>query len=105
TARGGIHDEPALAAALESGHIAGAGLDVWDMEPPRHDDPLLRFENVIASPHTAGVTRESRRNMARIAAEQVLTILDGRRPPRLLNPAVWPRYVERYEAVLGRKPM
>ena len=104
TARGGIHDEPALVEALASGHLAGAGLDVWDVEPPVPEHPLLRFENVIASPHTAGVTRESRRNIARIAAEQVLAILDGRRPPRLLNPEVWPRYAERFAAAFGRPP-
>ena len=60
TARGGIHDEEALAAVLERRGIAGAGLDVWDPEPPRPDHPLLRFDTVIASPHTAGVTHEAR---------------------------------------------
>ncbi len=104
TARGGIHDESALAEALATGHLAGAGLDVWDVEPPVPEHPLLRFENVIASPHTAGVTRESRQNMARIAAEQVLDVLDGKRPPRLLNPEVWPRYAERFAALCGRRP-
>ena len=52
--------------------IAGAGLDVWDKEPPAADHPLLQFDNVIASPHTAGVTREARTNMGKIAAEQML---------------------------------
>ena len=63
TARGGIHDEAALVDALASGHLAGAGLDVWAKEPPDPDHPLLRFDNVLASPHTAGVTHESRHNM------------------------------------------
>ena len=104
TARGGIHDEMALADALASGHLAGAGLDVWDPEPPPPDHPLLKLDNVISSPHTAGVTRESRHNVARIGAEQIITILDGGRPPRLINPEVWPRYVERYAEIFGRRP-
>lgn len=104
TARGGIHDEGALAAALREGRIAGAGLDVWDKEPPPHDDPLLAFDNVIASPHTAGVTRQARATMAAIAAEQMLDILDGKRPPRLLNPEVWPAYLARFEAIMGFRP-
>ena len=57
TARGFIHDEAALAEALRAKTIAGAGLDVWDKEPPPADHPLLQFDNVIASAHTAGVTR------------------------------------------------
>lgn len=101
TSRGGIHDEAALDAALESGHLAGAGLDVWEREPPPLDHPLLARDNVIASPHTAGVTRESRRETARFAAEQILMVFRGQRPPRLLNPEVWPRFAERYEAILG----
>ncbi len=104
TARGGIHDERALATALGEKRIAGAGLDVWDKEPPPHDDPLLAFDNVIASPHTAGVTIESRTNMARIAAEQMLDILDGKRPPRILNPEVWPAYCARFERIMGARP-
>ena len=104
TARGGIHDEAALEAALASGAIAGAGLDVWAVEPPPPDHPLLRFDNVIASPHTAGVTVESRERIARIAAEQVLDVLDGRRPARLLNPDAWPAYAERFLRVFGFHP-
>ena len=104
TARGGIHDEVALEAALASGAIAGAGLDVWAVEPPPPDHPLLRFDNVIISPHTAGVTVESRELVARIAAEQLLDILDGRRPPRLLNPEVWPVYAERFFRIFGFHP-
>jgi D-3-phosphoglycerate dehydrogenase / 2-oxoglutarate reductase len=101
TSRGGIHDEAALNEALESGHLAGAGLDVWEREPPPLEHPLLARDNVIASPHTAGVTRESRRETARFAAEQILTVFRGEKPPRLLNPEVWPRFVERYESILG----
>src|SRR3546814_13281865 len=92
TARGGIQNEAALAEALAEKRIAGAGLDVWDVEPPQPDDPLLRFENVVASPHTAGVTDESRRKLATLDAEQALQILDRERPQRLLNPELWPDY-------------
>src|SRR5262249_56503547 len=60
TARGFIHDERALAEALRAKRFAGAGPDVWGKEPPAVDHPLLQFDNVIASPHTAGVTREAR---------------------------------------------
>ena len=104
TARGFIHDEAALEAALRDKRIAGAGLDVWAKEPPPPDHPLLQFDNVLASPHTAGVTREARENMARIAAEQMLDALDGKRPPRLVNPQVWPAYVGRFERSFGFRP-
>lgn len=104
TARGGIHDEAALAEALTLKQIAGAGLDVWEEEPPSSDHPLLRFDNVLVSPHTAGITRQSRHNIARIAAEQMLDILDGKKPPRLLNPEVWPVYADRFARILGFRP-
>jgi D-3-phosphoglycerate dehydrogenase len=104
TARGGIHDEAALAEALAARRIAGAGLDVWEKEPPPHTHPLLAFDTVVVSPHTAGVTVESRHNIARIAAEQMLDILDGKRPERLINPEVWPVYCERFQRILGFSP-
>lgn len=104
TARGFIHDEDALLAALRDKRIAGAGLDVWAKEPPPPEHPLLQFDNVLASPHTAGVTKEARENMGRIAAEQVLDALDGKRPPRLVNPEAWPAYVRRFEQALGVTP-
>ncbi len=104
TARGGIHDEAALAEALRSGHLAGAGLDVWATEPPRLDHPLLAFDNVVVSPHTAGVTREARDNIARLAAEQILDIFDGKPPARALNPEVWPVFARRFEQAFGFAP-
>jgi D-3-phosphoglycerate dehydrogenase len=104
TARGFIHDEDALLAALRDKRIAGAGLDVWSKEPPPAEHPLLAFDNVLASPHTAGVTREARENMGRIAAEQLLGALDGRRPPRIINPEVWPAYAKRFERAFGIRP-
>ena len=103
-ARGFVHDEAALAAALKAKQIAGAGLDVWAKEPPPIDHPLLAFDNVIVSPHTAGVTVETRANMGKIAAAQILDALDGKRPPRIVNPEVWPVYAKRYEQAFGTKP-
>ena len=104
TARGFIHDEAALAQALREKKIAGAGLDVWDKEPPPADHPFLKFDNVIATAHTAGVTREARANMGRIAAEQVLAALDGRPAARIVNPQVWPHYAKRFERAFGFVP-
>src|ERR1700716_1316078 len=104
TARGFIHDEAALVEALRDKRIAGAGLDVWAKEPPPPDHPLLQFDNVLASPHTAGVTTEARANMGRIAAEQMLDAFDGKRPPRIINPEVWPAYAKRFERTFGFAP-
>jgi len=104
TARGFIHDEAALVEALRDKRIAGAGLDVWAKEPPPPDHPLLQFDNVLASPHTAGVTKEARENMGRIAAEQMLDALDGKRPPRIINPEVWGDYARRFERTFGFSP-
>jgi D-3-phosphoglycerate dehydrogenase len=78
TARGGIIDEKALHAALVGKKIAGAGLDVFDKEPPDTDNPLLKLANVIKAPHMAGVTVESRSRMAVQAAQNVLSVFDGR---------------------------
>jgi D-3-phosphoglycerate dehydrogenase len=101
-ARGGIHDEEALAAALRRGEVAGAGLDVWEVEPPPADHPLLGFPNVLTTPHNAGMTVESRLRVAHGAAAQWLTIFEGGRPSRLLNPEAWPRYVDRYARIMGQ---
>ena len=78
TARGGIIDEPALHAALTSGHLAGAGLDVFDMEPTPVNNTLLQLDKVITSPHMAGVTTESVAGMAVVTAENILSVLDGK---------------------------
>ena len=104
TARGFIHDEDALAHALRAKQIAGAGLDVWEDEPPPHTHPLMAFDNVMVSPHVAGSTIEARENMGRIAATQVLAILDGKKPPRLINPEVWPAYRARFNGIMGFMP-
>ncbi len=99
TARGGIHDEAALFDALKSGHLAGAGLDVWQVEPPPPDHPLLRLDKVLATHHTAGVTVESRKQMATMAASQIIGLAKGIRPPRLVNPEVWPVLLARLNRV------
>jgi D-3-phosphoglycerate dehydrogenase len=104
TARGGIHDEAALHQALVSGHLAGAGVDVWDEEPPQASHPLLQLEQVIGSPHIGGTTQESREGATRLAIEQITSALAGCQPPNLLNPEVWPRFLERL-AVAGLAPL
>ena len=104
TARGGIIDEDALLAALKAQHVAGAGIDVWVEEPPPLEHPMLALDNVIATYHTAGVTHDSRHNMAEWNAEQVAGILRGGRPPRLINPAAWALYAQRFERIFGFSP-
>jgi D-3-phosphoglycerate dehydrogenase len=101
TARGGIHDETALAAALASGHLRGAALDVWDVEPPPLDHPLLQFDNVLATYHTSGVTPEARARMGSFAANQIVDLLRGKQPPRLLNPEAMPLFKERFRSLMG----
>lgn len=78
TARGGIIDEPALEAALKTGQIAGAGIDVFAKEPAAVDHPLLKLPNVVVAPHVAGVTVESRDRMAITTVQNILSMLDGK---------------------------
>ena len=84
TARGGMVDEAALANALRTGHIAGAGLDVFDTEPPTPDHPLLAFDQVILTPHTAGLTREAAERMALVSVQNVLNHFAGSLDPALI---------------------
>jgi D-3-phosphoglycerate dehydrogenase len=104
TARGGVVDEDALSGALTDGKIAGAGVDVWVVEPPPMDHQLLTFDNVLATYHTAGVTEDSRTLMAQWNADQVVQILRGERPPRLINPEAWDKFSLRFEQAFGFKP-
>ena len=77
TARGGIVDEPALYDALVSGKLAGAGLDVFEQEPPPKGHSLFGLPNVIMAPHVAGVTREAVDRMSEQTARNILSALDG----------------------------
>ncbi len=95
TARGGLVDHDALLEALESGRLVGAGLDVTDPEPLDPDHPLLRRLDVVVTPHVASATVAGRIRLLRTAFRQVVMVLDGRRPPHLVNPAVWDRLVTR----------
>lgn len=90
-ARGAVVDQPALLAALQARRIAGAGLDVFNPEPPPHDDPLLQLDNVIVTPHCAGISSAVSEALTRSTISQIRQVLDGERPPHLLNPETWPR--------------
>ena len=85
-ARGGVVDDAALVAALREQRIAAAGLDVYENEPKLNPE-FLRFKNVVLMPHIASSTERTRRNMARMAAENLIAALTTGRPPNLLNPA------------------
>ena len=87
-ARGGIIDEEALAGALASGHLAGAGLDVLGTAPPAPDHPLLGLENVIVTPHTAFFSQASTLELERRTAEEAVRVLNGGMPEHLVNPEV-----------------
>src|SRR5262245_32481148 len=89
TARGGVMHQDDLYEVLRSGMIAGAGLDVFDPEPPPRDLPLLTLSNVVFTAHTAGVDTQSRDDMAALAAKTVVEILNGGWPEELVvNPQV-----------------
>jgi D-3-phosphoglycerate dehydrogenase len=97
TARGGLVDQEALLVALDRGHLAGAGLDVTTPEPLPPDHPLLARDDVVVTPHVASATRDGKARTFRIAFEQAMAAVEGRRPEHLVNPEVW----ERRRAALG----
>jgi phosphoglycerate dehydrogenase-like enzyme len=85
TARGGLVDEAALLAALDRGHLSGAGLDVFDPEPPIRPSPFGMRRDVVATPHFAAATAETRERLWRLAIESALAVLSGTRPPHMVN--------------------
>lgn len=89
TSRGPVVDEVALLAALDAGQLAGAALDVFENEPKVHPGLVAR-KDVILTPHIASASVETRTKMAVMAAENVIALFDGRRPPNALNPEVLP---------------
>ena len=88
TSRGPVVDEAELVTALRNGEIAGAGLDVYEFEP-KMIEGLADLDNVVITPHTASGTTSSRANMALKAAENLLAMLKGERPPDCLNPEIY----------------
>jgi len=88
TSRGGVIDEAALAAALNEGKLGGAGLDVFEEEPPKADNPLLSCEKAILTPHAAALTQECVVRMAELGAERVLDLMHGYVPANIANPEV-----------------
>lgn len=88
-ARGRIVDEAALIEALQRRQIHAAGLDVFEKEPLPMDSPLLSMPNVVALPHIGSATHETRLAMAKLAVDNLIAGLDGKRPPHLANPSVW----------------
>jgi glyoxylate reductase len=88
TSRGPVVDEAALVEALKSGRIAGAGLDVYEREPAMAEG-LADCDNAVLLPHLGSATFQTRANMSRIAAENVIAVLEGRKPPNLVNADAW----------------
>ena len=84
TARGALVDEEALAQALASGHVRAAAIDVYEAEPVKADNPLLRIDNIVTTPHTAAETYEVYRAVGLETAQAILDVLAGRTPRNLL---------------------
>ncbi len=96
--RGGVVDEAALIKVLREGHLAGAGLDVFDPEPPLADNPLLGMRNVVVTPHIASNTDAGIDAMQAGTVENIERVLQGERPPWIANPQVWPGRMEQNRA-------
>jgi D-3-phosphoglycerate dehydrogenase / 2-oxoglutarate reductase len=91
TSRGPVQQERAIFEALTRGHLAAAGIDVFEEEPSSTDNPLFNLPNVVVSSHVAGVTQEARRTTSLQVAGEMLRVLKGEKPDVLVNPDVWPR--------------
>ena len=88
TSRGELVDEDALESALRTGHLAGAGLDVFDPEPPRAESGLFDLDQVILTPHTAGFTERTLAAIVECATDNILDAISGKVPKFLKNPEV-----------------
>jgi len=86
--RGGIINEAALTEALLAGRTGGAGIDVFEAEPPQKDHPLFALPNVVLAPHVAGVTESGMKGMALACADAIDAVVAGKCPANLLNPEV-----------------
>jgi D-3-phosphoglycerate dehydrogenase len=91
TGRGATVDTEALVWAVQSGHLKGAGMDVFDKEPVTQDHPFTKVDGILLTPHIAGSTEEALERTAVETAQQVIDVLAGKRPPHLVNPDVWDR--------------
>jgi D-3-phosphoglycerate dehydrogenase len=80
TSRGNVIDEKALTRALSEKKIAGAGIDVWDPEPPGPDNPLLKMQNVVATPHMAGLSDEMLKREFATVWNNVIRVSEGQEP-------------------------
>ena len=89
TSRGPVVDEQALTRALEDKRLAGAALDVWEEEPTPRDNPLLRMDNVIATPHAAYFSSPAVAQVPRRCGEEVARVLTGQRPLHVVNPEIY----------------
>jgi phosphoglycerate dehydrogenase-like enzyme len=89
TARGELVDEPALIAALQSGHLAGAALDTYAVEPLPAASPLRTMPNVLLSPHVAGQTHDAVLRVGLATVQAILDDFDGRRPAHVVNPEAY----------------
>ena len=90
--------EADLIAALRSGHLGGAALDVFSTQPLPPDHPFLGFDNVILTPHLAGITKEAMERMGTVVAEETIRILGGGLPVNLVNPEAVTGYRKRFPA-------
>jgi D-3-phosphoglycerate dehydrogenase len=96
--RGPVVDDAALIEALQSGRLAGAALDVFTTQPLPPDHPYLQLDNVIVTPHMAGITDESMMRMGIGAASEAIRVMNGELPVNLRNPEVVGRYRKRFPA-------